>query len=182
MFLWVLMLVVQAWLIRSKQFNAHRWVGRSSYVIAPLIIVSGLATLQHEFSRTLELARADVIGFGMLLAFGLAWTLAIVHKDQIQRHMRYMISTVFAIASAIVFRILINWVPGFETVTASIMGNAVAHFIPLALLIALDWRGGIKRSPFWAVTLVLAVAHLGYWTFANTQAWLDFCRWYGGLI
>ncbi len=35
MFLWLLMLVAQAWFIRTRRFRPHRWVGRSSYVIAP---------------------------------------------------------------------------------------------------------------------------------------------------
>ena len=42
MVLWLLMLIAQAWFIRTKRFQLHRWLGRSSYVIAPLIILAAL--------------------------------------------------------------------------------------------------------------------------------------------
>ena len=48
-FLWLLMLIAQAWFIRTKRFRTHRWVGRSSYVIAPLIILLGLAVLHKAY-------------------------------------------------------------------------------------------------------------------------------------
>jgi hypothetical protein len=35
--LWVLMLIGQAWLVRTKRFRLHRWVGRSSFLIAHLV-------------------------------------------------------------------------------------------------------------------------------------------------
>jgi hypothetical protein len=51
----------------------------------------------------------------------------------------------------------------------------------LLVLIAADWRMGLKRSPYWVVTIVLSVMHLGYWTFAKTDGWLSFCQWYAAL-
>jgi hypothetical protein len=40
---------------------------------------------------------------------------------------------------------------------------------------------GVKRSAFWVVAIVQGIAHLGYWTFAKTDGWLAFCRWYADL-
>ena len=51
MMLWVLMLIAQAWFIRTKRMAAHRWVGRSSYVIAPAIIVAALLTMRDDLVR-----------------------------------------------------------------------------------------------------------------------------------
>ena len=51
----------------------------------------------------------------------------------------------------------------------------------LLVLIAADWRMGVKRSAFWVVTIVLSVMHLGYWTFAKTDGWLAFCQWFADL-
>ena len=188
MMLWLLMLVVQAWFIRTKRFRPHQWVGRSSYVIAPLVILSGLAALHQEFNRTPpqgvsieEIFRLDVLAFGMLLAFGITWGLAIVYRRQTPLHVRFMISTAFAVATAIVFRIFYFWVPGCDTDHAAVAGNWAVLSLLLLVLIAMDWRRGVKRSPFWVVTLVLGVMHLGYWTFAKTDGWLAFCQWYADL-
>jgi hypothetical protein len=51
MVLWLPMLVAQAWFIRTKRFQLHRWVGRSSYVIAPVIIVMTLVAAQENLNR-----------------------------------------------------------------------------------------------------------------------------------
>ncbi len=54
MILWLLVLIAQAWFIRTKRFRPHRWVGRSSYVIAPLIILFGLAAAHKVLNYTPE--------------------------------------------------------------------------------------------------------------------------------
>ena len=85
MIVFLLVLIAQAWFIRTKRFRPHRWVGRSSYVIAPLIIVLGLAAIHEVFNRApggvpvegFSGSRLTVFGFGQLLAFGLSWGLAI---------------------------------------------------------------------------------------------------------
>ena len=190
LFLWLFMLIAQAWFIRTKRFRPHRWVGRSSYVIAPVIILLGLATLHEALNRTPggvpiegpEGSRLNVLGFGQMLAFGISWGLAIVYRKHTPQHVRFIISTAFAIATAVVFRVFISWVPGFVGhIDASVAGNCFVLSLLLLVLIAVDWRKGMKRSAFWVVTTVLSVMHLGYWTFAKTDGWLAFCQWYADL-
>jgi hypothetical protein len=117
----------------------------------------------------------------MVLAFGITWGLAIVYRRQAELHVRYIISTAFAIATAIVWRIFYFWVPGCNTDTAAVIGNGVVLGLLLLLLIAADWRQGVKRSAFWVVAIVQGTAHVGYWTFARTDGWFAFCLWYTDL-
>ena len=44
MSLWCLMLIGQAFLIRLKKYKIHRVVGKFSYLLAPLILISGFNT------------------------------------------------------------------------------------------------------------------------------------------
>ena len=61
-------------------------------------------------------------------------------------------------------------------------GNYGVLILLLLILITRDWKMGMKRSPYWVVTAVLGISYLGYWTFANTDGWLAFCEWFGGLL
>jgi hypothetical protein len=188
MILWLLMLFAQAWFIQTGRFRLHRWVGRSSFVIVPAIILSGLATTHAFFNKPLEpgvtemeVRSLDIITLGQLVAFGLTWWLAIVYRKRMAIHVRFIVSTVFAIGNAIVFRIFLFWVPGFETLEAATSANGTVLILVLLGLIALDWRRGMRRSPYWVVTLALAFLHLGYFTFARSEGWLSFCRWFAAL-
>ena len=49
MILWLFMVIAQAWFVRTMRFRLHRWVGRSSYLIVPVIILSGLVTTHASF-------------------------------------------------------------------------------------------------------------------------------------
>lgn len=189
MILWLLMLVAQSWFIRTNRFQLHRWVGRSSFVIAPAIIAMGLIATHETLSRkpagiSLEDARLEVFAWGQMLGFALAWTLAILYRRKTALHMRFMISTTFAIGSAIVIRIILNWfgwVPGLASLDNIAAANWVVLTLPLFALIAMDWRAGLKRSPFWVVTIVIGVLHIGYFTFAKTDGWFAFVRWFAAL-
>lgn len=189
--LWLVMLTAQAWFIRTNRFQIHQWVGRSSYVIAPAIILSVLVTGHESFNQApegvnAEFARQFVFDTGMNLAFAVTWGLAILYRKRTPLHVRYMISTAFAISTAIVFRIIFNWftwLPGLvQDPPGGILAATWAVLTLLLLaLIAMDWRMGIKRSPFWVVTILIGVMNLGYWTYGKTDGWLTFCRWFADL-
>ena len=92
-----------------------------------------------------------------------------------------MISTLFAIGTAIIFRIFLLWILGVDRLNTAVAGNWIILTIPLLTLIYLDLRRGIKRSPYWIVTLLLAIAHIGYWTYAKSEGWMAFCQWFMNL-
>src|SRR5262245_36064916 len=51
--LWMLMLVAQPWAIQARRLASHRLLGRVSYVLAPLILIS-IMLLAHSRIRGLE--------------------------------------------------------------------------------------------------------------------------------
>ena len=186
MIVWIFMLVAQAWFIRSKQFALHRLVGRSSYVVAPVIVWIGLVAMREFVGRepgavSYDQARDLNLGFGQLLAFAVTWSLAVVYRKQPERHIRFMISTAFSLATAIVFRILISWVPGFGTAQAAVHGNFLVLGVLLGALIANDWRLGLRRSPFLVVTVMIALMYVSHLAIVRTDIWLAYCEWFRSL-
>jgi len=195
MVLWILMLIGQAWLIRTRRYRVHRWVGRSSFVIAPLLIIITVVATHETLNRkmpditTLD-ARFEIYDLLQVLGFGLSWALALVYRKRMPLHVRFMVSTAFAFGSAIVFRIILNWfqwVPGMSVVDnlENIDNVAAANGTVLVLillgLIAMDWRLGIKRSPFWLVTGTTVVIHVGFFTFTKTGWWMALVQCFADL-
>jgi len=193
MALWLLILIGQAWFIRTGRYKMHRWVGRSSFVIAPLIIVMTAVATHETLNRKPEIttldARIEIYDLMQVIGFALAWALALVYRRRTPIHVRFMVSTVFAMGNAILFRIILNWfdwVPGFgkETVAeieSVAAANGAVLLIMLLALIANDWRLGIKRSPFWLVTITTLIIHIGFFTFTKSDWWMSLVQWYAGL-
>jgi hypothetical protein len=48
-------------------------------------------------------------------------------------------------------------------------------------LIAMDWRLGIRHSPFWFVTVTTVIIHVGFFTFTKTEWWASLVRWFASL-
>ena len=94
-FIWILILIVQPLLIRSKKLKIHRRIGRISYVIFPLLILSFIPRMLLIFdsgnAKNIFFPLSDSI---LLIIF---YSLAIYNKKTVAKHMRYMI------AMAIVF-------------------------------------------------------------------------------
>jgi hypothetical protein len=97
-----------------------------------------------------------------------------------------MTSTAFAVSTAIVARIILNWftwLPGLdpENLGGILAATWIVQTLLLLALIAMDWRKGIIRSPFWVVTALLGSMHIGYWTYGETSAWFAFVQWFADL-
>lgn len=191
MMLWVLMLIAQAFLIRARKYAIHRLIGRSSFVVVPLIALSTIVLTVETLGRKPEIApqdyRIEIFTWGQVIPFVLAWALAMMYRRKTPIHVRFMVSTIFATASAYVFRILLNWftwIPGMNVAEnpANIENVAAANGSVIVLmllgLIALDWRLGIKRSPFWLVAITTVITHIGFFTFTKTDWWTSFVDWY----
>lgn len=194
MVLWLLMLTGQAWLISQRRYALHRWVGRSTFVVVPLILAMTTLVVHEQLTRMPEIttldARIEIYDLLQVVGFGLAWALALVYRRRTPIHARFMVSTVFAMGNAIVFRILLNWfawVPGLSVADnpANIDNVAAANgSILLAILfglIAMDWRLGIRWSPFWLVTVTTLIIHVGFFTFTMSGWWMEFVQWFAGL-
>jgi hypothetical protein len=96
---WMLLLIVQPLLIHYGRASLHRTIGKVSWVLGPLIIISlflvgraGFARAMGHFPEPQNLAVVvlDMRGF---LSFAIFWLLAMINRKVPDAHMRYMIAT-----------------------------------------------------------------------------------------
>ena len=112
---WLLMLIVQPLLIRAGKYKIHRLLGKISYVLAPLVWISMCLILRLSYQKgVLSIAPRDIIAsqalnIPQLIYFPLFYILAIAHKDDVVKHMRYMIGTALIMISAGLGRVLIEY-------------------------------------------------------------------------
>ncbi|MEJ1239162.1 hypothetical protein WBG78_13585 [Chryseolinea sp. T2] len=161
MLLWMGMLIVQPLFIASRKHHLHQLVGRASFVIAPLIMLSIYLVSEMVFHRnvqehTLPDAYAEIaLSVPSIPIFAILYGLAISNRHRTFYHMRYMIGTGIMMIGPGLGRIMGIWfgVPGPLIVTSTLIIVALVAFGFLIVDIARkkDFR------PYAIVTLLMVV-------------------------
>lgn len=104
---WLLMLIVQPILIVQQKREWHRLVGKASYVVVALMVVSLLLIINQEQSRekSLPVFTANLFDVPVFLVF---YGLAIYFRRKPAYHARFMVMTVIPFINPAVARLLAN--------------------------------------------------------------------------
>ncbi len=171
MMAWVLMLLLQPILIASKKFTLHRRVGRLSYVLAPLVLLSIFLINQHAYHESLkDPGEFQAIAFLSLtfppfVFFAVLYFLAIRYRHNTRLHMRFMASTAFLFIPPALDRVLIFYfnLPGYD----------VGSIIQLSVIAAVTIIDSIitkRLSPF-ILVLAFETLHKILWHSRETEIW-----------
>src|SRR5262245_33251846 len=178
---WTVMLVIQPLAIRNRQLGLHRVLGRASYAVAPLVVVS-MVLLAH--SKTREVPPADLSGFYVPLSlaglFGLSYALAIAYRRTTALHARFMVCTALTLIDPVVVRLL-NW----AYATPSFRYQWITFALTDLVFLALIWRERhtrVARSVFPAMLVIFASAQLVLLlNLYEVAPWQVFMRWFAAL-
>lgn len=177
---WIVMLIIQPFLILKNKYKTHRLVGSISYFTAPLVIVSmffitklNYLKLSGEMSFK-EVAAWQALNIITIFNFSLFYLLAIIHKKDAFKHKRYMIGTVFTIFGAISSRLL-TIIFG-----SSIQFNAffISEYFGLSIVLLLlvnDIRKKVNPVPFIIIAAGLLINICSIHA-RNTEVWQSIVR------
>lgn len=180
---WLLMLIIQPYLILKNNYKTHRLIGKLSYFTAPLVIISMILITKLNYLKLVgEMPFKDVAAWQALnivtpFNFLLFYSLAIIHKKEVFKHKRYMIGTVFTIFGAISSRLLVI------IFGASINFNAffISEYFGLSIVLLLllnDIRKKVNPIPYTIIAVGLCInitsIHARY-----TEEWQSIVRFIG---
>lgn len=182
--LWILLLIVQAYLMRSGRRELHRRTGRISFVLAPLVVFS-ILTLAHVRLRDSGAAPSEELLYFFYLQlmlsvlFALTYGLGILHRRDPQRHARYMICTALTPIDPIFAR-LFYFLLGIDRPLGQFLTFAMIDLILVALI---WWDRHNRRRPivFPAMLAVFVAAQVPTFFFYRQAWWQAFAVWYGQL-
>lgn len=185
MFGWIFILVMQSFLIRTNRRDIHRMMGKLSYLLAPLVIISTLVLANYRLNvrgLTAEGMYLLELQIFILIQFTVFYTMAMRHRKKPTVHARWMICTAFTLLDPILARvILVNFmqVP-FESGFIQYMTFGFIDLIVIALVFW-DWKSHQRRDVFLPALILLLVTHLCVFVFNGTPAWQSFATWYQSL-
>lgn len=180
--LWMLMLVAQPLTIRARRLAWHRLLGRVSYVLAPLVLIS-IVLLAHSRIRALTAEayaiQTYVLYLQMSLAvlFGLSYALAIYKRRVVALHARFMVCTALTLIDPVVIRLMF-WIDPMASWNYQWFTFGLTDLV-LVVLIWLERRSRVGRAVFPAMLMVFVLLQLpALLGLTDAPVWQTFARWF----
>jgi hypothetical protein len=178
MTVWLLMLLAQAYLIRTNRRDVHRIVGKASYALAPAIVVIFVLMIhgrvaQDPSSPVLPLFLLYLLGAAVL--FAAFYLLAMLNRHTPAVHARYMVCTLFPIYSASTDRIIAR---GFPHQPQFFSWAWYAGDLILLALTIWDWRSDRRFGPFGVAFTTMVAYHALIFLAPSIPGWAAFANWF----
>jgi hypothetical protein len=109
---WIIILIVQPIFIASGKQSIHNFIGKTTYVIAPLVVVSLFLISKFNYLKSVSTLPPNVsigtiaLNIPATVAFILFYSLAIIYRHKTYHHMRFMIGTAVLLTGPGLVRIL----------------------------------------------------------------------------
>lgn len=200
MYGWLMIIIAQPLLIKSKNFTVHRWLGRLTLLWMPLLVVSSYLMFQYAYERDLDVLTKKALESGGLTSvedavrqariytalgfyyfFGLIifYPLGIANRRNRTIHAKYMIAASLMVTGPIVDRTLF-----FLADSLKINAGFPLEYVSFVLIdCVLVWLlyDDLKRNESMRTTLIcfgiLFSGQLLYHTGRTSEAWQVIVGW-----
>jgi hypothetical protein len=174
MLLWCITLVVQPILINRKKYHIHRLVGKMSYLLAPMVIVSMWLIIDYSFIRMNPvLSREENLAqiffpISQMILFILFYILAMVYKNKAPIHMRYIIMSSIVLLG-----------PTIGRIDFSILGlgsfnmDLIVMDLVILLLFTKDVLNKRDYKPYGVGLVAYLGLHIVYHYIPQTEFWMN---------
>jgi hypothetical protein len=181
MVLWIAMLIAQPFLIKYKKLSHHRLLGKISYVLVPLVLVSGFLMIRRSYYHSIndlhmnaaQAAGYQAIAIFWLLLFMVFYCLAVINRRKTTAHARYMVATALTLLGATMDRVILFDFK-LEKLPASIPIESAAFLaadVVLALLLVMDYKAKRPTKTLWMCLLIYLIGQVLYFTIPATDGW-----------
>jgi hypothetical protein len=194
MSLWIILLIVQPFLIKFKRLRLHRLLGKCSYFLFPLVALSGYQMIRYSYYNVLFdhdtqaklgvqqlsaeqlnafAASFEAIAIFYLVLFVLFYSLAIIYRKKSNIHARFILASALTLLGPTVDRIVLFGF-GTQMLPGSLPIELVAFAIADVVLILLLFKDYKNRRPTKALAISLSIyvlAQTMYFILPQTAAW-----------
>lgn len=180
---WVMMLILQPYLIIKNKYKTHRLIGKISYITAPLVFISMILITRLSYLNMVgEMPFKEVAAFQSLNFIGpfnflILYSLAIIHRKDVFKHKRFMIGTMFTISGAVFSRMLIH-ILGLPGEFDAFFFSEYFGLSIVILLLLNDLRKKVNPIPYTIIAVVIFLSILNMHA-RYTEVWQSVVRFVG---
>lgn len=194
MLLWILLAIIQPWLIQQKKKNHHKVFDRVSYFVMPIVFITTYLVIRHTYFEHIQFEIENVekgisilsdeqikakaaarIALGSVYFIWLAifYCLAIINRKKTLAHATYMFAAILTILGPTVYRLIFNVLSGFNLPYYFLAENAIFISILLILISLIAYQKQMKYTikPASISLCICLTGLLAFFTLQNTKLW-----------
>ena len=174
---WFALLIVQPILIRKKKLETHRTLGRLSYFLIPLIIITTIGMTRYQYYQSIKTDTRKEALAGLLQAyldlsfFVSYYVVAIINKKKLSWHLSFMIAASVVLLGPGLGRLVAHL---FRSFWASVIITFGAMYLTLITLMIVEKKRlhrSILRSPYLLILILFIINHTLLFTIGDTAFW-----------
>lgn len=163
---WLSLTIIQPILIKTRNASLHRKLGKVSYVIAPIMVITMCFLVagqtKHLLDKSIDDAKiTSIVGLLDIVSFSIYYIVAMVNQKNIRWHVAFILSATLIVLNPGMSRLLNQIQSGL-----GLLGAVLVPFVvPLIIIIYEKTKLGkpIFKSPYslffacWAIEIVILV-------------------------
>ena len=174
-FLWILMVIVQPFLIKRGAIDLHRKIGKLSYLLIALVFISVILLVHSRHTIEEEnLGIRLLVPFKDLIILGTTYFIAMCNRKTTPIHARAMIATGIVFIEPSLLRVIRN----FLEVGAPYMVTAWIVYLILLIMTVVTWKYRKGRWVFPLVLLMYLTVHLIMMFGIQITPLENFAKWF----
>ncbi|MDQ3215400.1 MAG: hypothetical protein M3P99_04880 [Pseudomonadota bacterium] len=183
--LWMLLLIAQPLAIRTRRLGLHRRLGKASYGLAPLVLVTIVLLAHSRISGVSGEAYAIqtyilYLQISLAILFGVSYALGIFTRHTAALHARFMVCTGLTLIDPVVIRMMF-WIDPTPTWNYQWFTFGLTDLM-LVVLIVLDRHSRVGRAVFPAMLAAFVALQVpALFELTAGAPWQQFARWFAAL-
>jgi hypothetical protein len=181
--LWLLALIAQPLLIRSRRMHLHRTAGRTAWIAGVAFVASSVLLTHHRASR-MDAALFEQYGYGfylplvMALLFAGALFLGVLWRRAAPVHARFMVCTALPLIDPVTSRLLYFHAPPLPTPAMYQAPAFTLSLLIIFLLLRSLPAAAAGRATFAGFAAAAGVLLLLNFATPYSSAWMEFMYWF----
>lgn len=172
---WFLLLIMQPLLVSRKNYRLHRKLGKLSYLIAPVLVITMLLLVGNRLHRAWpesekEAATVLLVGLLDIILFSVCYIIAMKNRHNVRWHVAFLIGATLVIFNPGLSRLLNQLQEGRGLLAAVVM----PYFIPLLIIMIekIKYKRPVFKSPYLLFIALWSVEVLLFVILPQTSTWM----------
>jgi len=176
---WFGVLIAQPILIKKRNYNLHRIIGKAGYILIPILVITIVFMVLHQvkiiYLKKPELASLTAfVGFIDVISILVYYSIAMINRKNIRWHVAFIIACSLVILNPGLSRLINPLKPGLGIMVAVILPIMVS--VSILIYEKLKYKYSIIKSPYLLFLCCWIIEVLLLFTIPKTEVWKVFVQ------